>query len=286
MSDVEIEVFPKEIKNEVDKLIANIVKITGACRGDVEKAMKDFYFNGQIKKLATGVDLSDINDMQSNHYNLINSATGEKISNVKHLHPIDSFMHALESFNKAYNPSALFKNKIFKEEKIMKVMISMPMNGKKHKQIKERMNYLKKIFESMHIEVIDSIIEETADPDTYNEYSPALFYIGESIKLLGQVDMLYMDDGWRLARGCVIEHDIAKKYGIKVIDSEFFNGVTLNIEEDDDTENDDSCSSNRVIDQAKYECTAKNFYPIGSCILSKANPEKSMFFKRYNMGKD
>ena len=36
------------------------------------------------------------------------------------------------------------------------------------------------------------------------------------------IDALYMCDGWREARGCKIEYEVAKEYGIKILYSDFF----------------------------------------------------------------
>ena len=101
-------------------------------------------------------------------------------------------------------------------------MISQPMQNKTNEQIrKEREETIKK-FEELHINVIDSIIEETANPKKYNEYHPALFYLAKSIDFMAQVDAVYFMDGWKDARGCRIEHKICEEYGIKILYSNFF----------------------------------------------------------------
>lgn len=104
----------------------------------------------------------------------------------------------------------------------MKVMISQPMNNKSISKIKEERKNIIEKFKSLHIDVIDSIIEETADPIIYNEYHPALFYIAKSIDFMAQVDAVYFMDGWREARGCRIEHKICEEYGILILDDSFF----------------------------------------------------------------
>ena len=108
-----------------------------------------------------------------------------------------------------------------KEIKSMRVMISQPMNGRRNDDIKKEREEIIEQFKKLHIEVIDSLIEDTADPRTYNEYHPALYYLARSIELMGQVDAVYFVDGWQNARGCRIERQIAEEYNIKILETSF-----------------------------------------------------------------
>lgn len=100
----------------------------------------------------------------------------------------------------------------------MKVMISQPMKGRTEKQIKEERKRIVDNFEKMHIEVIDTMFTEEA-PENCNA---AVYYLGKSISAMKDIDALYMCDGWRETRGCIIEHEVAMKYGIKILYSDFF----------------------------------------------------------------
>lgn len=106
-------------------------------------------------------------------------------------------------------------------KKNMIVMISQPMNGRRNDDIKKEREEIIERFKRLHIDVIDSLIEDTADPKTYNEYHPALYYLARSIELMGQVDAVYFADGWQEARGCRIERQIAEEYNIKILESSF-----------------------------------------------------------------
>lgn len=103
----------------------------------------------------------------------------------------------------------------------MIVMISQPMNGKTNEQIREERADIIKRFKELHIDVLDTIIEETADPKTYNEYHPALFYMAKSIEFMARVDAVYFAKGWQEAKGCRLEREIAKTYNVKILDEEF-----------------------------------------------------------------
>lgn len=100
----------------------------------------------------------------------------------------------------------------------MKVMISQPMNGRNQEEIKkERQDIIEK-FNKMHIEVINTLFTEEV-PDGCNV---AVYYLGKSINAMKDIDALYMCDNWFNARGCRIENQVAREYGIKILDKEFF----------------------------------------------------------------
>jgi len=102
----------------------------------------------------------------------------------------------------------------------MKVMISQPMAGVKDKDIKAIRDDITKKFNELHIEVVDSFDTKDAPKEVYN---PPVYYLGRTImNWLHSVDAVYFVDGWRDARGCRIEHEICKEYGIKCLYSDFF----------------------------------------------------------------
>lgn len=100
----------------------------------------------------------------------------------------------------------------------MKVMISQPMKNRTEENIKqERKNIIEK-FNNMHIEVINTIFTEEA-PESNNA---GVYYLGKSIQEMSKADALFMCDGWREARGCRIERQVAQEYGIKILYEDFF----------------------------------------------------------------
>lgn len=106
----------------------------------------------------------------------------------------------------------------------MKVMISLPMNGVPDEKIRERIKELKDKFKEFHIEVIDSFITDKVE----NSYNPGVYCLGRTLMyFMHNVDAVYFDEGWNKARGCRIEYAICLEYGIKILDSSFFNIKTL-----------------------------------------------------------
>ena len=96
----------------------------------------------------------------------------------------------------------------------MKVFISQPMNDKTDKQILEERELAKAKLKALYtepIEIIDSFFEEAP-----HDAKP-LWYLGESLKLLGEADIAYFCKDWEKYRGCTIEHECAVRYGIECV---------------------------------------------------------------------
>ena len=100
----------------------------------------------------------------------------------------------------------------------MRVMISQPMRGKTEEQIRDERKAIIERFNNMHIEVIDTIFTDEVPID----YNVGVYYLGKSIREMSKVDALFMCNGWREARGCRIERQVAQEYGIKILYSDFF----------------------------------------------------------------
>lgn len=95
----------------------------------------------------------------------------------------------------------------------MKLFISQPMKGKTDEQILEERNKTAGLFilEGENVEIIDSFFK-----DAPAQAAP-LWYLGESIKLLGQADVVYFCKDWQKYNGCTIEHECAVRYGKTIV---------------------------------------------------------------------
>lgn len=99
-----------------------------------------------------------------------------------------------------------------------KLFISQPMRGLSDEEILKAREEIKRRAEKVigePIELIDSFLEDY--PGEINQHIP-VWYLGKSIQLLSQADIAYFGGDWKNARGCKIEHEIADKYGIKIIE--------------------------------------------------------------------
>ena len=99
-----------------------------------------------------------------------------------------------------------------------KIFISQPMRGLTDEEILDKRQEIMKNAEKVikePVELIDSFIEDY--PEEINKHIP-VFYLGKSIQFLSQADVAYFGGDWRNARGCKIEHEVAKQYGIEIIE--------------------------------------------------------------------
>lgn len=96
----------------------------------------------------------------------------------------------------------------------MNVFISQPMNGKKTEEIEyEREQFVKdlKKYLGEDINILDTIFH-------FAEDVPSLVYLGRSLEVLAKADLAVFMDGWENARGCRIERQAAKDYGIPTLE--------------------------------------------------------------------
>lgn len=90
----------------------------------------------------------------------------------------------------------------------------MPMNGKTEKDVRDNFNRLKAKLEKQNYEVIDSVIK---DFDKIEAKNKPIYCLSKSVEFLSLVDCVFFANGWQNARGCKIEHEIAKAYGLEVL---------------------------------------------------------------------
>lgn len=93
----------------------------------------------------------------------------------------------------------------------MKAFISQPMRNKTDAEIlemREKVSEHIKIMFGEDTEILDSFFKDAPDD------AKPLWYIGESLKLMSQADVVVFCYGWENAKGCYIEYQCAELYGI------------------------------------------------------------------------
>lgn len=90
-----------------------------------------------------------------------------------------------------------------------KLFISQPMKGKTDEQILRDRQEVISLFD-------DVIVLDTFFKDSPHDAKP-LWFLGESIKLLAEADIVYFCKDWQKYNGCVIEHECAVRYGKEII---------------------------------------------------------------------
>ena len=95
-----------------------------------------------------------------------------------------------------------------------KLFISQPMNGKTDEEIIHERNVAVRRAKAVikeDVQVIDNFFVKAPI-----ETNP-LWFLSESIEFLSTADIAYFAVGWNKARGCKIEYEVAKAYGINII---------------------------------------------------------------------
>lgn len=97
-----------------------------------------------------------------------------------------------------------------------KLFISQPMRGKTDEEIlkvREKAVASAERFLGEKVEVIDSFFQNM--PEVKNK---PLVFLGKSLQLMAEADVVYFAKDWDNYRGCRIENTCAVEYGIDVIE--------------------------------------------------------------------
>ena len=99
--------------------------------------------------------------------------------------------------------------------------ISLPMKNKTREEIENNIKRMKEIATfklNSKVDFINTIVE---DRPPYNTQKEAIWYLGKSIEILSKCDSIVclknIDDTYN---GCIIEKEIAKRYGLYIIEVE------------------------------------------------------------------
>ena len=87
-----------------------------------------------------------------------------------------------------------------------KIFISQPMNNKSNRDIELERKELVKELKKQGFEVLDTILD-------LGKNATPLHYLAKSIEIMAGADIVLFMQGWENARGCIIEHEVALKYG-------------------------------------------------------------------------
>ena len=105
-----------------------------------------------------------------------------------------------------------------------RAMISQPMSGLSELEIKTTREKAKNFLESRGFVVEDTLFDEQIFKDQISagesvsiNFNHGIFYLAMSLKAMALCDTVYFCKGWSKARGCIIEHEVAEKYGLELI---------------------------------------------------------------------
>lgn len=90
-----------------------------------------------------------------------------------------------------------------------KIFISQPMKDKTEKEIMQERDRIAAKWKGKSVEIINSYFDEGTSKNPTDS-------LGKSISLMSEADLVVFAPGWENARGCRIEHEVAKEYGIQI----------------------------------------------------------------------
>lgn len=103
----------------------------------------------------------------------------------------------------------------------MKAMLSQPMAGKSDEEITATRERAISALEGMGYEVVNTLFTD----EWYSEESMEkrgvvqipLCFLAKSLENMSLCHAAYFCKGWENARGCKIEHEAAKAYGLEIL---------------------------------------------------------------------
>lgn len=102
-----------------------------------------------------------------------------------------------------------------------KAMLSEPMAGKTSEEILATRERAVNALEDMGYEIVNTLFsDEWHDRLAANDREVehfSLCFLGKSLENMGLCHAVYFCKGWEQARGCRIEHEAAKAYGLEII---------------------------------------------------------------------
>ena len=103
----------------------------------------------------------------------------------------------------------------------MKAMLSQPMAGKTEQEITDTRNRAIAALEARGYEVVNTLFtDEWYSKEKMQERGVVqmpLCFLAKSLENMSLCHAAYFCRGWENARGCRIEHDAAKAYGLEII---------------------------------------------------------------------
>jgi len=101
-----------------------------------------------------------------------------------------------------------------------KIMLSQPIAGKTEEEIVETRNNAINVLQNDY-EIVNTLFTD----EWYNKEQMEkrgvvqipLCFLAKSIENMANCHTVYFCKGWENTRGCKIEHDVAKAYGLEII---------------------------------------------------------------------
>lgn len=103
----------------------------------------------------------------------------------------------------------------------MKAVLSQPMAGKTDEEIIATREKAIKVLESKGYELVNTLFTDewynTENMEKRGVVQIPLCFLAKSLDHMSLCHAVYFCKGWENARGCRIEHEAAKAYGLEII---------------------------------------------------------------------
>lgn len=104
---------------------------------------------------------------------------------------------------------------------IKKAMISQPMAGKDTKEIIATRTQAFKALRAKGYDIADTLFSKEKDNEEalveLGVTQTSLWFLAKSLEAMSKCHAVYFCKGWESARGCRLEHEVAKTYGLEII---------------------------------------------------------------------
>ena len=104
---------------------------------------------------------------------------------------------------------------------IKKAMISQPMAGRTEEEIVEARKRAVEDLREKGLSVANMLFEHTQAVEdalvTTGVTQTSLWFLARSLEAMSKCHAVYFCKGWETARGCRLEHEVAKAYGLEII---------------------------------------------------------------------
>lgn len=103
-------------------------------------------------------------------------------------------------------------------------MLSQPLAGKTEVEIRSTREHAIQVLESMGYEVVNTLFtDEWYNPTNMLDrgvVNVPMAFFAKSIEHMALCHAVFFCPGWQEARGCKLEHEVAKAYGVDIMYAE------------------------------------------------------------------
>ena len=195
--------IPIKSKEELKKIFEDIKKsddITRLCIVDTVNNITE------TRLLGNDDDLDNILNVYLNEYG---DDLYDKETHTKYL-AID---------DKSNDGDIIIGNTNASSKKIIKIFVSQPMTGLRYEEINDDYEHIKNFASDLFTNcIVKFLTTKDAAACDKPEGTSDVWYLANALNLLCVADFIIFHPDWKQSRGCTVEHFVAEKYDIPIID--------------------------------------------------------------------